>query len=83
MDSAEIKGRWAMLTDTEKKLTVARLDDDEKRELARHLGKSDSSDFLTSAAIGAVTGSALLGGLLGGSLTGGLLGDALDGDIFD
>lgn len=42
-----------------------------------------SGDFLTSAIIGAATGSALLGGLLGGDLEGGIVGDLLDGDLFD
>ena len=44
---------------------------------------SSNGDFLTSAVIGAATGSALLGGLLGGDMLGGILGDSLDGDLWD
>lgn len=37
--------------------------------------KDDKLDkVITSAAIGAVTGSSIVGGILGGSLTGGILG---------
>jgi len=50
----------------------------EKREK-----KDSSGDFLTSAVIGAVTGSAILGGLFGGDMLGGILGDSLDGDLMD
>ena len=42
-----------------------------------------SGDFLTSAVIGAATGSALLGGLLGGDMLGGIAGDMFDGDLMD
>lgn len=45
--------------------------------------QSSNSDFVTSAVVGAVTGSAILGGLLGGDLLGGVVGDMLDGDLFD
>ena len=34
-----------------------------------------NSDFLMSAAIGAVTNSAVIGGLIGGDILGGLVGD--------
>lgn len=49
-------------------------------KLASENGSSDVEKFLTSAAIGAVTGSSIVGGLLGGSLLGGLFGDAIEGD---
>lgn len=52
-----------------------------RRELERKL--NGSGDFLTSAVIGAATGSALLGGILGGDLLGGVVGDLFDGDLFD
>ena len=42
-----------------------------------------SSQFITSAVIGAITDSALLGGLLGGDILGGTLGDMSDGDLMD
>jgi|SRR5665213_582579 len=42
--------------------------------------QDDGSDFLTSVAIGAVTGSALLGGIGGGSFVGGLVGASLTED---
>lgn len=43
----------------------------------------NSSDFIISAAIGAVTDNALIGGLLGGSIVGAVLGDFLsDGELF-
>ncbi len=44
-------------------------------------GSSNRADeLITSAVIGAVTGSTIIGGLLGGSFLGGLAGDILEGD---
>jgi hypothetical protein len=59
--------------------------DETQREHDRRCsgGKSSNEKFLTSALIGAATGSALLGGLLGGDMLGGVAGDLLDGDLFD
>ena len=42
--------------------------------------ETDSDSFITSAVIGAVTGSTIIGGLVGGSFLGGLVGDVLEGD---
>lgn len=39
-----------------------------------------SSRFITSAAVGALTGSTIIGGLVGGDFLGGLVGDALEGN---
>lgn len=52
-------------------------------EKAGLLDSKKDDSFLTSAIIGAVTGSAILGGLLGGDIVGGMLGDMLDGDLMD
>lgn len=49
----------------------------------RTIDFDDASNFLFSAALGAVTDNAILGGLLGGDMVGGLVGDLLaDGDLF-
>lgn len=37
------------------------------------------SSFVTSAVVGAVTGSTVIGALVGGNIIGGLLGDMLEG----
>jgi len=42
--------------------------------------ETDSDSLITSAVIGAGTGSTIIGGLLGGSFLGGLVGDVLEGD---
>jgi hypothetical protein len=60
-----------------------RLEDYEQDDYSRISERNSTGDFITSAAIGAVTDSALLGGLLGGDLLGGMLGDMLDGDLMD
>jgi hypothetical protein len=51
----------------------------EEMERKARRKSSDTDDFVTSVAVGAVTGSAVLGAVVGGSLLGGLLGDALEG----
>lgn len=43
----------------------------------------NSGEFITSAIIGAATGSSLLGGIMGGDIVGGIVGDLLDGDLWD
>lgn len=57
---------------------------DEEIEAAVARSKRGSSsktdELITSAVIGAVTGSTIIGGLLGGSFLGGLAGDLLEGD---
>lgn len=76
-----INGKY--ITDREAEQIMDKLSSEE-REHFRSALKSDSrssnsDDFLTSAIIGAVTGSSILGGLIGGSFLGGILGDTLEG----
>jgi hypothetical protein len=63
-----------------KKINGKWYSDAELEDLKRELGDDKFDKFVTSAVIGAVTGSSLIGGLLGGSLLGGLTGDLLEGD---
>ena len=48
-------------------------------EIKRQQESNETEEFLTSAVVGAVTGSSIVGGIVGGSFTGGLLGDILEG----
>lgn len=77
-----IKGKY--FTESEVEQAMKNLSSYEREELRKHVKSSSSNsssdgDFLTSAVIGAVTGSSILGGLLGGDMVGGLLGDAFEG----
>jgi len=57
----------------------------ELAELQRALSRKNEgssildSSFVTSAVVGAVTGSTVIGAIVGGNIIGGLLGDMLEG----
>lgn len=53
---------------------------DRNRLMDKRIESDDDGDFLTSAVIGAVTGSTIIGAVLGGDMLGSFIGDSLFGD---